>query len=415
MVLWCKRLDCIGADTLSYMQGAQKPGSTTTATMTYIVPKASTTHQTVTGLSVSRSLPQKTSGVVLATILTGLNSQINGNSRTVTTGVGDPSKLNTVLVGHSVSYCLAFPSAQGLATKVMSSTANSQLTSHSVDVSMVVRKTTQFIPKEAEHFSENKIDIRDDTKLESKEASRIKKSPPVLEYFNADLMLKEYNLRQSEGASTSFERLKENKKIKNHRSSCEISASSKRERSLESQLPHVCKKVKLDVIKGSQEDEHASKNSTTCSPVDSQLPRLSQNLIKHDARSRSKQSLRRKASVQQRKPRSHTRPQLYRTAAVVSEDHTCEDLLCAFCYQRGGAKNLGFLYGPYKFSSTFINGHEIDNNKTSTRDHQEELWVHEDCAVWAPGVCLVGDQLIGLQQAVVDGDNMVLHVATLSK
>ena len=95
--------DLIDADTLSYMQGAKKPGSTTTATMTYsIVPKTSTTRQAVTGLSVSTSLPRKTAGVVLATILTGLNSQINKTSRTVTTGVGDPSKLNTVLVGHIV-------------------------------------------------------------------------------------------------------------------------------------------------------------------------------------------------------------------------------------------------------------------------------------------------------------------------
>ena len=251
-------------------------------------------------------------------------------------------------------------------TKVISRT-DSQLTSRSIDDSMVVRKTTQFTPKEAEHFSEqseNKTDMRDDTKLESKEANSVKKVPPILEYFNADLMLKEYNLRQSGGASTSIERLKENVKIKNHSNSCEISAPSKRERSLESQLPHACKKVKLDVIKGNQEGEHASNNSTTCSeiPADSQLQRLSQNLTKHDVRGRPKPSLRRKASVQQRKPRSHTRPQLDRTVAVTSDEHTCESLLCAFCHQSGGARNLGFLYGPYKFSSTFINGHEIETN-----------------------------------------------------
>lgn len=29
-----------------------------------------------------------------------------------------------------------------------------------------------------------------------------------------------------------------------------------------------------------------------------------------------------------------------------------------------------------------------------------EVWVHEPCAVWSPGVCLVDTRLMGLQEAV---------------
>ena len=38
---------------------------------------------------------------------------------------------------------------------------------------------------------------------------------------------------------------------------------------------------------------------------------------------------------------------------------------------------------------------------------QNELWVHMECAVWTPGICLVGSELKGLKQAVEEGRKSV--------
>ena len=72
-------------------------------------------------------------------------------------------------------------------------------------------------------------------------------------------------------------------------------------------------------------------------------------------------------------------------------------MLCALCKQRGGATSLGFLYGPYRI--------QPDEGSNST-----DIWVHEDCSVWAPGVCLVGRELKGVKEAVTDASNMVSHL-----
>lgn len=77
-------------------------------------------------------------------------------------------------------------------------------------------------------------------------------------------------------------------------------------------------------------------------------------------------------------------------------------LLCALCKQRGGISSLGFLFGPY--------GYEPDSDNSTL-----ELWVHEDCTVWAPGVCLVGRELKGLKEAVTDGDKMVSSMCNYTR
>ena len=384
---------------LSCMQGAEKPDSAVSSgTMTYILPKAKTTATSMPG---TKSAPRKTSGVVLATIL---SAQIKGKSAIVpTAGVSNPSMLDRVVIPHTVS---SYPSVNA----TVQTTANTDSTlPASVANSVMAEKPTPSTSKEADHSSKQSVKKTDidtyDAQAGSKKANIVRKSPPRLEYFNADLMFKEYNLRQSGGTASRdgspFKRLQES--IRNHGSSCENSKPSKRERPLQSDMSSVLKKVKVEITKGSQENGNAS----VCNH---DLP--SENVTKNAMRNtkgRSNPPLRRKTSVQRKKSRSHRRPQLHGMETVMSEEHTCEDLLCAFCHQRGGAMNLGFLYGPYKFDSVSIaNIDPIDANKESTGDYQGELWVHEDCAVWAPGVCLVGDHLIGLQEAVADGDNMVL-------
>lgn len=351
--------------------------------MTNVLPKAKITSTSTPG---TRSLARKTSGIVLATILSDASSQIKGKSTTVPTVVVSNPR---VLGPHTMSSCPPLPSIN--ATVQMTPATDGTLVANS----MMVKKSTLFTSKEGDHFSEQsvkKIDI--DAQAESKKANITRKSPPRLEYFNADLMFKEYNLRQSTASrdGSPLKRLQES--VENHGNSCESSKPGKRERSPQSGISSVHKKVKIDEIR--------SQGNDTCRH--DHQPLSSGNPTKNAMHSTKGRSLRRKACVQRRKSWSHQRPQLY----GMSQECTCDDLLCAFCHQRGGAMNLGFLYGPYKFDPVSIPSDDhIDANKDSIRDHQRELWVHEDCAVWAPGVCLVGDQLIGLQEAIVDGDHMV--------
>ncbi len=373
-----------------YMQGTEKPDSAVSDTTTNILPKAKITS---TSAPSTRLFPRKISGVVLATILSDANSQSKGKSTTIpTVGVSNPSQFDRVSVPHTMSSCPPLPSVRAT-VQMTPATDNTQSTS--VANSVMVKKSTLFMSK-GDHCSKQsvkKIDV--DTQAELKKTNVTHKSPPRLEYFNADLMFKEYNLRQSTASrdGSPLKRLQES--VESHDNSCESSKPGKRERSPQSDVPSVHKKVKIDKIIGSQENEDVSICSHDHQPLSLEIP------TKNAVHSTKGRSLRRKASVQRRKSWSHQRSQLH----GMSQEHTCEDLLCAFCHQRGGAMNLGFLYGPYKFDPVSITNDDQIN--ASTRDHQRELWVHEDCAVWAPGVCLVGDHLIGLQEAIVDGDHMV--------
>ncbi|XP_059476790.1 uncharacterized protein CG5098 [Neocloeon triangulifer] len=64
-----------------------------------------------------------------------------------------------------------------------------------------------------------------------------------------------------------------------------------------------------------------------------------------------------------------------------------ETWICAFCKQGSHQNALGDLFGPY-----FV--------QTAKKKKKFEVWVHESCCVWAPGVGLVGQRLVGLQEAI---------------
>jgi len=75
---------------------------------------------------------------------------------------------------------------------------------------------------------------------------------------------------------------------------------------------------------------------------------------------------------------------------------------------------LGFLYGPYRsksddhlsVGSKRTHPHENSDDEGSSSD-VVEFWVHEGCACWAPGVCLVGSELLGLAEAVNNAKDVV--------
>ena len=125
-------------------------------------------------------------------------------------------------------------------------------------------------------------------------------------------------------------------------------------------------------------------------------------------------SIKRKLSVSQ-SVKSRNMQQVSATKKTKRNDASVGCLtVCALCLRRDSEVNLGFLYGPYK--------PQVDERETGGKDgsknHDDEdgggveqscssLWVHEDCAVWAPGVCLVGGSLLGLHDAVADGVKLV--------
>ncbi len=78
--------------------------------------------------------------------------------------------------------------------------------------------------------------------------------------------------------------------------------------------------------------------------------------------------------------------------------------LCALCARRGSSSNLGFLFGPYK---PVVNNDDNEMGQEKQEVEDISLWVHEDCAVWAPGVCIVKGKLLGLHEAVTDGKQLV--------
>ena len=121
------------------------------------------------------------------------------------------------------------------------------------------------------------------------------------------------------------------------------------------------------------------------------------------------------------------------------EHNSDEGMLCALCNQKADYFNLGFVFGPYRYNQDFVtksceNNDQIKAECSDLERHRTthctdtqvtcenissnielqnssnvELWVHEECAVWAPGVCLVGNQLHGLLETVTDGAKMVIH------
>lgn len=140
-------------------------------------------------------------------------------------------------------------------------------------------------------------------------------------------------------------------------------------------------------------------------------------------------------------------------AAMVSSSRTISNnpWVCAFCGHQSSYGFLGDLYGPY-FKESEIQRVELivaeESKKTETVKDQrlsdsamtrrsketlpldrrssrkgksplqsrpsepspqppEEVWVHEACAMWSPGVYLIDNKLFGLDEAVRDAEETV--------
>ena len=49
----------------------------------------------------------------------------------------------------------------------------------------------------------------------------------------------------------------------------------------------------------------------------------------------------------------------------------------------------------------------MDGIESSTTEERREVWFHESCVIWAPGVYLVPPRLLGLDEAIADSQQAV--------
>ena len=93
---------------------------------------------------------------------------------------------------------------------------------------------------------------------------------------------------------------------------------------------------------------------------------------------------------------------------------------CCLCSRGSSQDQLGFLYGPYKSQTDDCvsvgskrTHDDTDSDSVDEKPAVSELWVHEGCACWAPGVCLVGTELHGLAEAVKNAKDMVRTITPI--
>lgn len=84
---------------------------------------------------------------------------------------------------------------------------------------------------------------------------------------------------------------------------------------------------------------------------------------------------------------------------------------CSLCSLGANVSGLGFLYGPYKNSTVtsqqLVDATDPDEVSSVIKPTPLDTWVHEDCTAWAPGICLDGNKLVGLEEAIRDAEDMV--------
>ena len=114
--------------------------------------------------------------------------------------------------------------------------------------------------------------------------------------------------------------------------------------------------------------------------------------------------------------RSHAKTMAKATASSSDPIPVWITWKCCLCSQGSSQDQLGFLYGPYKSQTDDClsvgskrTRDDTDNDSNDERQAASEMWVHEGCACWAPGVCLVGNELHGLAEAVKNAKDLVCY------
>ncbi|XP_047995720.1 serine/arginine repetitive matrix protein 1 isoform X2 [Leguminivora glycinivorella] len=74
--------------------------------------------------------------------------------------------------------------------------------------------------------------------------------------------------------------------------------------------------------------------------------------------------------------------------------------LCVFCERGPHAAGLGDLFGPYPLETDCEEYRALDEATRRKYEAAGSAWLHEACAVWAPGLLAAGARLWGLASAV---------------
>ncbi|XP_052740450.1 uncharacterized protein CG5098-like isoform X2 [Bicyclus anynana] len=77
--------------------------------------------------------------------------------------------------------------------------------------------------------------------------------------------------------------------------------------------------------------------------------------------------------------------------------------LCAFCEKGPHFAGLGDLFGPYQLDTScdeFRTLDEVSKQRFASSSGGAEVWFHEACGVWAPGLLAAGSRVWGLASAV---------------
>lgn len=187
--------------------------------------------------------------------------------------------------------------------------------------------------------------------------------------------------------------------------SSEEAAKHKRQRSPDIEDDQRTKKLKL-------EDKITEELKTSEPATKQQQQQQSQTDRKRNGKTR-------RYSVSQKSKKTRKKYHSSATPQKLDGEGKESVAVCALCHKEDSMANLGFLYGPYKPAPSSSDGgtESVAGGATKGTTESEEgkegapaLWVHEDCAVWAPGVCLLNGKLLGLHEAVSDGKDLVCTV-----
>ncbi len=73
---------------------------------------------------------------------------------------------------------------------------------------------------------------------------------------------------------------------------------------------------------------------------------------------------------------------------------------CLFCNQTSNIRSLDVLFGPYKLKVEKEATSRKTGSQNANQDTFLDVWVHRDCVIWTPDICLRGCQLHGLAAAI---------------
>ena len=280
---------------------------------------------------------------------------------------------------------------------MLSNTDTKSIATPPKDVTVASKKSpVPIAPKETGSVAEKKADDADSGKDAAMDTGKVPSASPAFNlpgedsasnvFVDADfhVLYKEYNLRRSKTFLTTVE--PPSKKLKSEDNDKEL--PEKRPRSQEDLGEQTAKKLKISEASAEPENREPEKTKTPIEAKQSQAKT-----------SPGKSGRSRKTSLSQSK-RSYKKKRVLDASGADGKPNK----LCGLCTRIGSVNNLGFLYGPYK---PVVTNQDNEEGKEKQEVEETSLWVHEDCAVWAPGVCIVKGKLLGLHEAVADAKQLV--------